>query len=171
MDSLPKHLLNDDPVDLIINISDSSPKWIILKKENIVKRGDTIGKFKSDLSKLKLLRGNHSQLIKNEQRQIKPERGEGDEDDEVEVSVIKATSEVSKPRRLLHTALISSHLISTPSNPLIDQTIQIYKPTEWIDCISRESKRIFVKDNWIIARILLPSVSKDLIGLKRLTLE
>ena len=168
MDSLPKHLLNDDPVDLIINISDSSPKWIILKKESIVKRGDTIGKFKSDLSKLKLLRGNHSQLIKH----IKPERDEGNEDDDdVEVSVIKATSEVSKPRRLLHTALISSHLISTPSNPLIDQTIQIYKPTEWIDCISRESKRIFVKDNWIIARILLPSVSKDLIGLKRLTLE
>ena len=64
-----------------------------------------------------------------------------------------------------------SALNLTPSNPLMDQTIKIIKPTEWIDCISRESKRVFVKDNWIVARILLPSVSKDLIGLKRLTLE
>ena len=178
MDSIPQ-ISDDSKVDLVINVSDPNPKWTIITKETKERKTDTfssIGKFRSDLSKLKVLRGKgtRNQLkIKPEQITIEPSV-DTFVDDDVQVSVINVTQEISGPKRLLSTTQISpnSRIISAiPPNPLIDQTVRIYKPTEWIDCISRESKRVFVKDNWIVARILLPPVSKDSIGLKRLTLE
>lgn len=172
MDSIP-HIFDDSKVDLFINVSDPNPKWTIISKavKQINTKTDTyssIGKFRSDLSKLKVLRGGAKTelIIKPEKITIYP--------DDVQVSVINVKPEISGPKRLLSTSQISpnTRIISAiPPNPLIDQTVRIYKPTEWIDCISRESKRVFVKDNWIVARILLPPVSKDSIGLKRLTLE
>lgn len=88
---------------------------------------------------------------------------------DIETTAI-TTSELSKPLPRLSSKQHHQPrtLTSIPANPLIDQSIRVIKPTEWIDCISRESKRVFVKDNWIVARILLPSIAKDSIGLKRL---
>ena len=175
MDSIPQ-ISDDSKVDLVINVSDPNPKWTIISKAVKESKPDTfssIGKFRSDLSKLKVLRGAKTELIiKPEQITITPV--DTFVDDDVQVSVINVTHEISGPKRLLSTSQISPYtriVSAIPPNPLIDQTVRIYKPTEWIDCISRESKRVFVKDNWIVARILLPPVSKDSIGLKRLALE
>lgn len=178
MDSLPDlpRINDDDPVDFIINISDqNNANWTVIKKTG------TVGKFRSDLSKLKSLR----KAVVMQEFMIKP------------VVVIPAMSDMSgmspeMPRNQVSESTVPRSSLSsfyyanptqissktiirpsssnpTPSNPLIDQTIHIYQPAKWIDCISRESKRIFVKDNWIVARILLPTVTKDSIGLKRLT--
>lgn len=61
----------------------------------------------------------------------------------------------SKPGKPTHS---NAH---PPSNPLLDESIKIIRPTAWIDCISRESRRVFVQDYWIIARILLPMHNND----------
>lgn len=45
---------------------------------------------------------------------------------------------------------------SKEANPLLDQQVTVFKPTSWIDCISLDSRRIFVHDKWIVARIALP---------------
>ena len=167
------------PVDLVLNFSEPNPQWKILEKTSTF---GSIGKFRSDLGKLKVLRG----TPKGTAEKINPVSlvcGTVEKINAVNLDctdeAVKSTTEVIKPNinRALRTIQFAHKPktyeinASTPSNPLIDQTIRIYKPTEWIDCISRESKRIFVKDNWIVARILLPPVSKDSIGLKRLTLE
>lgn len=158
-----------DNVDFIINISDQNPKWTIINKERTSVKTeidvDSVGKFRSDLSKLKVLRQNMSSGDKSAVIPLYSVYS-------VPPVVITRTSNVSSVHKTprLFTTQISSLIPSTspiPSNPLIDQTIRIYKPAAWIDCISRESKRVFVKDNWIVARILLPSMTKDLIGLKR----
>lgn len=56
--------------------------------------------------------------------------------------------------------------LMAPANPLIDAQVTIVKPTTWIDCISRESRRVFVHDKWIVARIALPTIKQS--GLQEL---
>ncbi len=72
---------------------------------------------------------------------------------EIEIAPIQTFQPIQKPSKKSFKLLQPA----SPANPLIDQQITIVKPTVWIDCISRESKRVFVHDKWIIARIALPS--------------
>lgn len=154
MDNLPKDLKSGSDYSLFI--SDKEPKWIVNEKS--VKKERSVGAFRNDLNKLKVMR-REERIIEKQKQPIPVIEIE---EEIITTPIILNSKTFIKPLKTL---------ISTPSNPLIDQTVKIIKPTEWIDCISRESKRIFVNDNWIVARILLPTVSKDSIGLKRLTLE
>jgi len=175
MDNLPKDFKSG--FDYSIFISEKDSKWIETEKFEKIRNGNisnSVGSFRNDLKKLKEMR---REMGTEKNKNIKSECEYGNNailmnfnatttetatfDDVVIKSIEINNKSFTKP----------SNLNLTPSNPLMDQTIKIIKPTEWIDCISRESKRVFVKDNWIVARILLPSVSKDLIGLKLLKLE
>ena len=175
MDNLPKDFKSG--VDYSIFVSEKDSKWIETEKSEKRRNGNipnSVGSFRNDLKKLKAMR---RVMEAEKNKNIKTEYGNNAFlmnfnataaetktlfiDDVVIKSIEINNKSFTKP----------SALNLTPSNPLMDQTIKIIKPTEWIDCISRESKRVFVKDNWIVARILLPSVSKDLIGLKLLKLE
>ena len=76
---------------------------------------------------------------------------------EIEMSAIEeAPGQPSKP-----TPTPTLLKLPSPSNPLLDQQVTIVKPTKWIDCISRESRRVFVQDKWIVARIALPALRKQ----------
>lgn len=168
--------LPSDPIDLVINISDSNPKWTIIPKQKNIKDSNSIGNFRSELNKLKVLRGLNKaegslhMIIEHETEEIETCDisifDNSKNESQKSLLPIKNSSFLGKSPKFF----ISRPQVE-PSNPLIDQTVKIYKPTEWIDCISRESRRVFVRDNWIVARILLPSSTKDSIGLKRLTLE
>ena len=176
MDNLPKELKPGAEYSLFI--SESESHWIINEKPE--QKIDSVSQFRNDLRKLKTLRRemreNKQEIVERVAFPLSSTKDPvGIEDiEEVMTKSIsingttdKITNAISKPSSLSS----STRLLLAPSNPLIDQTVKIIKPTEWIDCISRESKRVFVKDNWIVARILLPPVSKDSIGLKRLILE
>jgi hypothetical protein len=133
----------------------------------------SIGKFRNELKKLKSLRTSLLPVIRNGNI-----NGHDDDIQTTSILVLNDDSLSSKKYNYNYNynyKLSNNHsanyaLISPkpPANPLLDQSVQIIKPARWIDCISRESKRVFVKDNWIVARIRLPSLSKDLVGLKRI---
>lgn len=187
MDNLPKDFKTGVDYNLFLS-SENDTKWIETEKSSGIV-ANSVGSFKNDLRKLKAMRrtlaadkkgktcvtakANDPVVpIKHEPITYEPIRHETIKYDTIAhknstADIITRSIEVNNKSPFMK----PSTLTSTPSNPLIDQTVKIIKPTEWIDCISRESKRVFVKDNWIVARILLPPVSKDPIGLKRLTLE
>lgn len=182
MDNLPKDLKNG--VDYSFFLSGKESNWIESEKKS--KKSDdgnisnSVGSFRNDLKKLKEMR---REMTAEKNKNIKNEYGNNAAlinfdgtatttttlfiDDVATKSIVTSSNNSNKKSSFTKPSAVTL----SPSNPFIDQTIKILKPTEWIDCISRESKRIFVQDHWIVARILLPSVSKDSIGLKRLTLE
>lgn len=163
---LPVLLINDsNPVDLVL----IQNKWDIVNVKSV--HFDSVGKFRADLDKVKTLRQTLQQKMTKPtdlivQRPL--------EFEEIETVSIETSPDSSKQAHSIlrrpNTNNKSSSITTAkqPANPLIDQTVSVIRPTEWIDCISRESKRVFVKDNWIVARILLPPIAKDSIGLKRI---
>lgn len=196
MNNLPKDFKTGVEYSLLIS-SESDSKWIETEKSE--KRSEivanSVGSFRNDLKKLKALRrqlaadkkGKTSVLandpilpITHELIKYETIAHETITQETITHDTIAHINSPLTTTDILTTSIELNNkspftkpptLTLTPSNPLIDQTVKIIKPTGWIDCISRESKRVFVKDNWIVARILLPQVSKDSIGLKRLTLE
>jgi hypothetical protein len=121
----------------------------------------TEAEFRRDLEDLKTLRKHANAAVNDE-----------------EIPAIEIELSISEPEKVPPTAkpsIFSKNPSSSlsplsPANPLIDQQITIVKPTAWIDCISRESKRVFVQDKWIVARIALASAGKQA-GLSELLLE
>lgn len=182
--------INEDQkkrVDLIL-FTDSN-KWTVLEKDEKLPNSTsgTVGEFRKNLFKLKTLR----KALKREEVSFIPKSCDKNgssikieiNDDFKPIEFTPNTKNILTLKRTIPmiselvtaatttTATVNTAKDVTPSNPLIDQQVKVIQPTEWIDCISRESKRVFVKEHWIVARILLPPVSKDLVGLKRLTLE
>lgn len=159
--------VNDEkPVDFLL----IENKWEIVD----VKLGkDSIGKFRNDLNNLKEMRNKMKLKAAGLiiQKHTQKETKEVEEVETVEISTATPLK-LNKPQtnRLIRSSnkLKQLNHVENPTNPISDQSVHVIKPTEWIDCISRESKRVFVKDNWIVARILLPPIAKDSIGLKRL---
>ena len=148
------------------------------EKDNSNNAPNTIGKFRNDVIELKKMRiefknKNLSKINETSKENyfiLEPKL----QDIEIKsIEMPKETEPIEKWMWLKPTVLKLNYkfpptLKASPSNPLIDQTVRVIKPTKWIDCISRESKRIFVKDNWIIARIQIPTFSKDDLGLKNI---
>lgn len=179
MQTLPELpvLITDEPVDLIL-FTDTN-NWSVLEKGplKLKSTAGTVGEFRKNLFKLKNLR----KALKREEVSLIPKSelsnsGQSFKLDKNDFKPIEFTPPTTKNILSLKRATntisdTSAKIVSSPSNPLIDQQVKVIQPTEWIDCISRESRRVFVKEHWIVARILLPTVSKDQIGLKRLTLE
>lgn len=158
--------------------SEDEGKWIISEKEEKKKILNSVGEFRNDLKKLRAMRTKKEvkndtqvrlEIININQETIPTPKSIIIEEDIITKTICtNQPSEKTRPsKKALPTLTFPSSLLTPPSNPLIDQTVKIIKPTQWIDCISRESKRVFATDNWIVARILLPPVSKDSMGLKR----
>lgn len=175
MDSIPF----DISADYIFHIETNS--WIIIEKSKLKNDFRSVGDFRKDLNRLKEMRQQNivkpvSQDQVNEHHiYIKKEFIAEDLIDIPEIKTLKIASsnqflflfQYQKPKPKSAAPLSPS---SKPSNPLLDQTVTVLKPASWIDCISRESKRVFVHDKWIVARILLTPVAKDSVGLKRLSM-
>lgn len=162
----------EKPADYIFIPSES--KWIVHEKppQNNFKN---VGDFRRELDKLKKMRRQSSlvvgssMIIKEPVSPVKPI-----EEASIPETIIKVNEQLDLDHMLLGPMPLvppnSPKLFASPaSNPLIDQTVTVMKPVKWIDCISRESKRVFVRDRWIVARIQLPTVLKDSVGLKRIT--
>lgn len=127
----------------------------------------SVGDFRAELAELRRLR---TSVWTDARAQTVPQScHEGERGVESETVSPLATDNESPvaldsvPRRLkrrIDMSLVLSPAASSikmPSSaPIIDQDIRIIRPTSWIDCISRESRRIFVHDYWIVARIILP---------------
>lgn len=185
MDNLQKDFKTGVDYNLFIS-SENDTKWIETEKSSGI-ISNSVGSFRNDLRKLKAMRREMAADKKGKTSVMandtvvpkihEPIKYEPIRHEEIKYNFMENINStidiVTRSIEVSNKSLFKkpSALTSTPSNPLIDQTVKIIKPTEWIDCISRESKRVFVNDNWIVARILLPPVSKDTIGLKRLTLE
>lgn len=193
MNNLPKDFKSGFDYSLFISGND----WKLIETEKSEKRSEfapqSVGSFRKEIKKLKAMRKELEKIkgkdidiygIEAEKRtnNIDLIKAVTNEPIEYTKTIVKVSDNLINYHPLISTDVLTisietskfnkpSTLTLTPSNPLIDQTVKIIKPTEWIDCISRESKRVFVNDNWIVARILLTPVLKDSIGLKRLTLE
>lgn len=173
-------LLNESDINASIleeKITDNlSSSGLLFKNRDCTKNNlfdpNTVGQFRKDLNELKELRAiiENNNLIKRRKKEILIMKNSEWQDIQIkQIETAIETEESYKETRSIsefHFKLPA--LNSFPSNPLTDQTVQVISPTKWIDCISRESKRIFVKDNWIVARIQLPTINKDELGLKRI---
>ena len=186
----------DKAADYILHLNDPNPIWIIQEKEKVAAplpdefKFKSVGQFRKDLNRLKVLRKGFNFESTNKPKlllQVIREQEEKEKDDFMDMTYNEDISGnlniitcASTPGTLTELKLDKIRHIDTlwssgsASNPLTDQTIKVIKPSKWIDCISRESKRIFVKDNWIVARILEAAPRYGLVhpmGLKRLCLE
>jgi hypothetical protein len=130
----------------------------------------TAGQFRGQLGELKELRkGRQSKCCKSKQAGPLAEKRTDESPEALAADPEKPSlknasrAQVSSPVRLLRpkdSACPSSSKLTHSQpipNPLIDQSLEIYQPASWIDCISRQSRRIFLREHFIIARIVLPS--------------
>lgn len=181
MDSFSFSFCFDKSADYIFHLSNGTVSSVTIQEKpspTSSKDFKSVGDFRKDLNRLKEMRmRQHKEgdfVINKQQFKVVEENIlYSIEDSLVVIPEIKISAIISRNN---HKPPFNQYQKPTPSslkplNPLLDQTVTIIKPAGWIDCISRESKRVFVQDNWIVARILLPPVSKDSVGLKRLSMR
>ena len=86
---------------------------------------------------------------------------------QLEDIVIAPTPETVSIKANTYSQPSSSKSILTinPTSHLSLSQVKSFKPVDWIDCIERDTPRVFLREHFIIARIVLPSVNDTKHGL------